>query len=123
MTEKKALVDRSWVPPTCTLPTVEQPLRLAEFDDLFASAVIGVQRVDRMRLRLELRPEPGGAGRAAELMVRETGCCSFFTFTLTATGGQLALEVAVSAEQVGVLDALAARAEGVASPRGRPLGG
>ncbi|MDG4792572.1 hypothetical protein [Micromonospora sp. WMMD1082] len=112
MTETKALVSGAWVPQACTLPTTEQPLRLAEFDEMFASAVVGVQRVDRMRVRLELRPEPGAAGRAADLMVRETRCCSFFTFTLTATGGQLALEVAVPAEHVDVLDALAARAGG-----------
>lgn len=106
----KALVEGSWVPQACTLPTVDQPLRLAEFDDLFASAVVGVQRVDRLRVRLELRPEPAVAGQAADLMARETGCCSFFTFTLTATGGQLALDVAVPTGQVDVLDALAARA-------------
>ncbi|MFY1688440.1 hypothetical protein [Plantactinospora sp. WMMB782] len=109
MTEK-SLVEESWVPRACTLPTAEQPVRLAEFDDLFDSAVLGVRRVDGLRVRLELRPEPGTAGRVAELMVRETGCCSFFTFTLAATSGQLALEVAVPAGQVEVLDALAARA-------------
>ncbi|MGW3807913.1 hypothetical protein [Micromonospora sp. NPDC005113] len=110
MTEMKALGEGSWVPQACTLPTVEQPLRLAEFDDLFASAVVAMERVDRLRVRLELRPEPTVAGRAADLVTRETGCCSFFTFTLTATGGQLALDVAVPAGHVDVLDALAARA-------------
>ncbi|WP_326555375.1 hypothetical protein [Micromonospora sp. NBC_01813] len=115
MTETKAQVDGSWGPPTCTLPTAEQPLRLAEFDYLFASAVSGVARVDRTRVRLDLRPEPTLAARAADLMMRESDCCSFFTFTLTATGGQLALDVAVPAGHVDVLDALAARAAG-----GRP---
>ncbi|MGW3812152.1 hypothetical protein [Micromonospora sp. NPDC005113] len=110
MTEMKALGEDPWVPQACTLPTVERPLRLAEFDELFASAVVGVERVDRLRVRLELRPEPTVAGRAADLVTRETGCCSFFTFTLTATGGQLALDVAVPAGHVDVLDALATRA-------------
>ncbi|MBB6551859.1 hypothetical protein [Nonomuraea rubra] len=33
----------TWVGPSaCTLPTVEQPLRVAEFDALFAGAVQGV---------------------------------------------------------------------------------
>lgn len=56
------------------------------------------------------------AAQAAGLVVRETACCSFFTFTLTATGGALELGVAVPDSHVEVLDALAA---GVAEARGR----
>ncbi|GIJ30777.1 hypothetical protein Vqi01_59390 [Micromonospora qiuiae] len=52
MTEMKSLVDGSWLSQACTLPTAEQPLRPAEFDELFTSAVVGVQRVDRLRVRL-----------------------------------------------------------------------
>jgi hypothetical protein len=99
-----------WVPQACTLPTAQQPLRLAEFDDLFATAVTSTTRVDVRRLRLELDPRAAVAARAADLAVRETGCCSFFTFTLTATGGQVWLEVSVPDGQVEVLDALAAAA-------------
>ena len=110
MTETKARVEGSWVPQACTLPTVEQPLRLAEFNDLFASAVRGVERVDPLRVRLDLRPEPAVAARVADLVVRESACCSFFTFTLSATGGQLTLDIAVPAGHSGVLDALAAHA-------------
>ncbi|MGW3614623.1 hypothetical protein ACWD6N_33130 [Micromonospora sp. NPDC005163] len=73
MTEKRALGEGSWVPQACTLPTVEQPLRLAEFDDLFASAVLEMERVDRLRVRLELRPEPTVAGRAATPICPSTG--------------------------------------------------
>jgi hypothetical protein len=94
----------------CTLPSAEQPLRLAEFDELFATAVHGADRTSPTSLRLRLRAEPAVAARAADLVVRETQCCSFFTFTLTATGGQLSLEVAVAAEHADVLEALAARA-------------
>jgi hypothetical protein len=94
----------------CTLPTAEQPLRLAEFDDLFATAVRGVHRKDPTRVRLDLTPEPAVAARAADLAVRETRCCSFFTFTLAASGGQLSLDIAVPAERADVLAALAARA-------------
>jgi hypothetical protein len=95
------------VPDACTLPTAAQPLRIAEFDDLFRSAVIEVRRVGRLRLRLGLTPEPEAAARAAGLAVRETACCSFFAFTLTASGGEVALEIAVPAAHVDVLDALA----------------
>jgi hypothetical protein len=102
-------IEVPWVPSACTLPTAERPIRVAEFDDLFASAV-EARRIDRQRLRLVLRPEPAVAARAAELAVRETGCCSFFTFTLSATCGGLTLEVTVPPAHAGVLDALAARA-------------
>jgi hypothetical protein len=94
----------------CTLPTAEQPPRLAEFDDLLATAVLAVDRSDPTRLRFELRAEPAVAARAADLVVRETRCCSFFTFTLAASGGQLSLDVAAAAEYADVLDAIATRA-------------
>lgn len=109
---EKPLVEASWVPEACTLPTVEQPLRLAEFDELCAAVVGSVHRPDPTRLRLALDPGPAFAARAADLMVREAACCAFFTFTLTASGGHLALEVAVPDGQVAVLDALAARVGG-----------
>lgn len=101
----------TWVPgDTCTLPSAAQPLRLAEFDDLFATAVRTVDRVDRTRLRLTLDPRPEVAARVADLAVRETDCCGFFTFTLTAADEQLRLEVAVPQGRTEVLDGLAARA-------------
>jgi len=100
----------SLVPQSCTLPAADQPLRLAEFDDWYATAVRSVNRLDRARLRLDLVPDAGVAARTADLVVRETGCCSFFTFTLTASGGTLALEVAVPPAHVDVLDAVADRA-------------
>jgi hypothetical protein len=100
----------AWVPEACTLPTIEQPLRIAAFDGLFADAVRGVERIAANRLHLELRPSPAAAGRAAELASAETGCCSFFTFVLTLTGGSAGLDIVVPAAQTAVLDALAERA-------------
>jgi hypothetical protein len=104
-----------WIPDACTLPTAQRPLRTAEFDELLASAVVGVERLGDDRLRLRLRPE--AAGRAADLAMRETDCCSFFTFTLTASSGGLTLEARVPPMHAGVLDALADRA---ANPVRRP---
>ena len=104
-----------WAPSSCTLPTVEQPLREREFDEFFAAAVTEVVRVDSVTARLVLRPEPELAARAAELCVRETGCCSFFTFRLTFTEGVVVLDVSVPPTQAGVLDALTARAHADAS--------
>jgi hypothetical protein len=100
----------AWAPQACTLPTTERPLRVAEFDALFAEAVRDIERIEPGRLRLGLAADPQVAGRAAELAAVETGCCSFFTFTLTATGGGLSLEVTVPGQYVEVLDALAERA-------------
>ncbi|MFF4986015.1 hypothetical protein ACFY19_02435 [Streptosporangium saharense] len=108
---KDITFDPVWVPSACTLPTVERPVRVAEFDTLFAEAVRAVRRVGRDRLRLELLHSPEHAARAAELAARENGCCSFFTFVLTVADGGLTLEVAVPPKRSEVLDALQARAE------------
>lgn len=67
---------------------------------------------------MALRPDPRTAGRVAELAVAETGCCSFFTFTLTAAGGELGLEISVSGRHTEVLNALAARAAEVMAGSG-----
>jgi hypothetical protein len=106
---------QDWVPSSCTLPTADRPLRVAEFDDLLGTAVVRVERPGPGELRIALVASPEVAGAAAALAVRETACCSFFTFTLTATGGALSLGVTVPPGQVAVLDALAARAGSVRS--------
>ena len=103
------MIDESWAPDACTLPTVEQPLRAKEFDDLFRDATTAVHRIDAGRARLVLRPEPGLAARAADLAVRESQSCSFFGFVLTASGGELALDITAPPGQVAVLDALVDR--------------
>lgn len=99
--------DEAWLPAACTLPTAARPLRLAEFDDLFAVAVRGQKRLSPTRLRWRLNPaaEP----RARDLTARETQCCSFLTFTFTAADGAVHVDVEVPAAHVDVLDTLAAR--------------
>ncbi|WP_214322762.1 hypothetical protein [Nonomuraea sediminis] len=109
----------SWVPQACTLPTEEQPLRVAEFDALFSQAVLSVTWPRPELLRLGLTRHPETAARAAELAARETGCCSFFTFTLT-IADEVTLDVAVPSEHIRVLDALTGRAAGTGSTRPRP---
>jgi hypothetical protein len=91
----------------CTLPDVDRPLRVAEFESLFAT-VRSVERPEPRRLSITL--EPAFAGQAADLAVRETLCCSFFEFAVIATGAGVRLEVQVPTVQTGVLDALQARA-------------
>ncbi len=96
------------MPDACTLPTAERPLRVAEFDELFATAVRGQQRLSATRLRWLL--DPAAEPRARDLTVRETQCCSFFTFTFAPVNGGVQLDVEVPAAHVDVLDALAERA-------------
>jgi hypothetical protein len=101
------MAEPTWVPPTCTLPTAEQPLRAAEFADLFATAVRASTRPAPGRLELDLDPTPEVAATAAALAARETACCSFFTFALTATAGRLRLAITVEPGHADVLDGLA----------------
>ena len=104
-----------WVPQACTLPTEERPLRVAEFDELFKNAVRGVRRIETTSVSMDLEPRTELAAQAADLVVRETGCCSFFTFNLAATGGSLHLEIRVPEQHTDVLEALAVRAEELSS--------
>lgn len=100
--------DQAWVARACTLPTGERPLRVAEFDELFATALRGQQRVAPTLLRWRLDPAAESAAR--DLAGREAGCCSFFTFTFTPAGHDVQVDVEVPAAAAGVLDALARRA-------------
>lgn len=102
-------VDTELAPDACTLPTAEQPLRVAEFDDLFACGLRGLERRTPTELRLTLDAATEATARA--LIARESNCCSFFGFTCSPSeDGQLQLLVTVPPVQVDVLDALAARA-------------
>ncbi|AUH41276.1 hypothetical protein [Streptomyces sp. CMB-StM0423] len=113
--------DLAWVPRSCTLPTAERPLRVAEWDALFAAGPVSLSRPGPLRLRLVLADGPGVGERVRELAARESGCCSFFTFTTgtdtrRATGrhqdrtaGRLWLDIDVDPAHAAVLDALAAR--------------
>ncbi len=99
----------TWVPEACTLPTVEQPLRVAEFDGLLATAVRPLKRVSRTELRIHL---PAAAETAArDLTARESGCCAFFVFELRAAASGTELRVRVPESRSAVLDAMQQRAE------------
>jgi len=100
--------EQVWVPEACTMPTAERPLRLAEFDELFATALGGQQRLSPTALRWRL--DPAAAQTARDLTGRESSCCSFFSFTFTLAGHAVQLDVEVPPAHVDVLDALAERA-------------
>lgn len=100
--------DQTWMPEACTLPSVQRPLRLAEFDNLFTTALLAQQRLSPTHLRWRL--DPTAETTARNLTDRESSCCSFFTFTITGDADTLRLDVQVPATHVDVLDALVQRA-------------
>ncbi|OZM80193.1 hypothetical protein CFP66_21815 [Pseudonocardia sp. MH-G8] len=93
------------------MPTPEQPLREAEFDALFATALRGVERPAPTWLRLHLAAGDGLETKARELTARESSCCSFFDFRLAAAADGLTLDVRVPETRIAVLDGLGRRAE------------
>jgi transcriptional antiterminator Rof (Rho-off) len=103
----------TWVPQSCTLPTAEQPLRVAAFDALFAERLAGASRPDRLRLELVLRGGEGVEGTVRDLVARESGCCSFLTFTVHPGPQEIRLDVAVDDAHEAVLDALEERVTAV----------
>ncbi|WP_031511402.1 hypothetical protein [Streptomyces megasporus] len=100
-----------WVPQSCTLPTAERPLRVEEWDTLFTERLRQVTRMDPRLVRLELADGLGVEDQVRDLAERESGCCSFFAFTVTAEPGAVLLDVAVGPAHEPVLEALAARAD------------
>ena len=105
--------DEMWVPQACTLPTEDRPLRLSEFDELFATSLRGLGWVSPTVLRWAL--DPAAEEGARDLTARETECCSFFSFAFALVGDDLMVEVQVPPAQVAVLDALASRATALTS--------
>jgi hypothetical protein len=105
-----SMTEPSWVPDACTLPTREQPLRMAEFHQMFADALRVVIRPAPTLLRLVLLASAEATVR--DLTARESACCSFFDFTITHSGGdaELTLDIGVPAAYEAMLDALAAAA-------------
>lgn len=100
-----------WAPDACTLPAADRPLRQAEFDQLFATSLRAADRPAPTRLQLRLAGPGTLAETVRDLTARESACCSFFEFTITAEQpGVVGLTIAVPADRVDVLDALAARA-------------
>lgn len=104
------------MPEACTLPTVERPVRVAEFDRFFGQSVRAVRRVAPTRADLVF--DGAAEAVARDLAAREGGCCSFFTFGFETGGADAVLRVGVPAAYVPVLDAFVARAESAVGGRG-----
>lgn len=99
-------------PSACTLPSTDQPFRVAEFDALFADHVKGLERIDATTLSLRFSADPGLDRTIADLAARESACCSFFSFSLDRNDG-LSLRVSVPERYTDVLDGLQALAQKV----------
>lgn len=99
-----------WVPSSCTLPTAERPLRVAEFDDVFRAST-SVERPSPEHMQL-LIADASRLEEVQDLARREASCCSFFVFDVAAVDESVSLDVRVPVEHVDVLDALARRARG-----------
>ena len=109
--------DLAWVPQSCALPTEERPLRVAEWDALFAERLTLLSRPQPLHLRLDLAGGEGVEDRVSDLVGRESGCCSFFTFTTTPGQYLIRLDISVDQAHEAVLDALAARTAAVGEQR------
>jgi hypothetical protein len=96
-----------WVPESCSLPTVEQPLRVAEFDQLFGSSLLRYVRASRTQLDAVLSGDAETTAR--HLAEREARCCSFFRFEFDQGGSHVLMRVEVPQSRIDVLDALAQR--------------
>jgi hypothetical protein len=95
------------VPDACTLPSVEQPLRVHEFERLFAGALTAVStRPDGRSLRLVLADGPGVYDTTADLAARESECCSFFLFNVIRGGGTVTMDVRVDETHIDVLSGI-----------------
>jgi hypothetical protein len=102
----------AWVPDACTLPTVDQAFRQAEFDDLFAGSVEPPVRTGTTNLRLTFAGGPDLEAMVRDLAARENECCAFFTFGVATDGAdRVVLDIGVPDAYVDVIEALAARAE------------
>lgn len=103
----------NWASQACTLPTAEQPLRIADFDNLFSEGLRDLKRQSPTQLTMTL--DPATEKTARDLAARETNCCSFFGFTFTPADSEtLQLQITVPPAHIEVLDALTARAANAA---------
>jgi hypothetical protein len=111
------MTDLWTAPDACTLPSVARPLRVAEFDALFGSSLVRLDRLDSTKVRMILTGTSDLADRVQDLADRETACCSFFTFSVQASPSDhdgatsVQLDIEVLPGFVDVLAALSDQAE------------
>lgn len=93
------------IPDSCTLPSQQRPLRLAEFGALLTQA-IAVERGDQRNLHFFFDDSDGLDARIRDLAHREANCCSFFEFHVAHKKDQVMLGITVPHQHTGILDSL-----------------
>jgi hypothetical protein len=102
-------------PRVCSLPDEERPLRLAEFESLFADRLERVVWPDNRSAVFRLAGGDELAERARDLAERESRCCSFFSFAVDQPAvGVVTLRVQVPRRYRNVLKAMVDGATAVA---------
>jgi hypothetical protein len=100
----------SSVPIVCTLSPNELGGRLAEWHQLLAAHLRGIDRPAPRQLRLVLAAD-ADLRSVRDLAAHEQECCAFMTLTVTPGDGELLVDVEVPAEAAPTLDGLARLAE------------
>jgi len=108
----------------CTLPAAALPVHLMEFDELFRRQVSVPRRIGRHRVEFTFANADGLYAQVSDLVARESGCCSFFEFTIEQRSqpsieDQLVLRVGVPERYGDVLKALLDRAVAAIDKAGR----
>jgi len=96
------------IPHSCTLPTAERPVRLAEFDRLLGLAA-STKRHGATHLSFSFPDADGTFDRALDLTARESSCCSFFDFEVARGAGRVLVGVRVPEQHADILDSLESR--------------
>ena len=94
----------------CTLPTADCPLRVADFDALFAAHLRRVERPAATEASLVMVGGPDLVDRVQRLADSESSCCAFFDFTVTERRDEVVLDVVVPPAYADVLAGLVSRA-------------
>jgi hypothetical protein len=68
--------------------------RLAEYQRLFAAALVGRERTAQ-GVRFRFRADEGVQAWVRDLAAREKACCAFFAFEVTRSGGEVWWDAAV----------------------------
>lgn len=81
-------------PIVCTAPADGGPEGIAEYQRLFAAALVGRERtVEGIRFRFH--DTDGIEAWVRDLADREKACCAFFAFTITSAGGEVLWDATV----------------------------
>ena len=88
------------LPVACTLTGTPGAFaeRMAEYRRLFQDHLTGRSRT-APGIRFRFRAEPGVEDWVRDLARRETACCGFFVFTVTADGQEIRWDAAVAGDE------------------------